>query len=66
MKFFLAPLVVLSDLGTKVAVVGSLILMSNYLVYSKIHYFGEVVMWQWFGAMMSLDSEHCPVQTTNK
>jgi hypothetical protein len=65
MKFFLAPLVVLSDLDTMVAVVGSLILISNYLVYSKMHYF-EVVKWQWFGVMMSLDSEHCPVQTTNK
>jgi hypothetical protein len=66
MKFFLAPLEVLSALGTMVAVVGSLILMSNSLVYSKMHYFGEVAMWQWFGVMMSLDSEHCPAQTTNK
>jgi hypothetical protein len=45
MKFFLAPLVELSDLGTMVAVVGALILMSNCLVCSKTHYF-EVARWQ--------------------
>jgi hypothetical protein len=66
MKFFLAPLVVFSDLGTMVAEEGFLILLPNYLVYSKMHYFDEVVMWQWLGAMTSLDSEHCLVQTTNE
>jgi hypothetical protein len=63
---FLVPLVVLSDLDTKVAVVGFLILVSNYLVYSKIHYSDEVVMWQWFGVMTSLDSERCHVRTRNE
>jgi hypothetical protein len=66
MKFSLAPQVVFSDLGTMVAVVGFLILVPNYLVYSKMHYFDEVVMWQWLGVMISLDSEHCLVQTTNE
>jgi hypothetical protein len=36
--------VVLSDLGTKVAVVGFLILVSNYPVYSKVHGSDGVVM----------------------
>jgi hypothetical protein len=66
MKFFLAPLVVFSDLGTMVAEKGFLIFVPNYLVCSKMHYSDEVVMWQWLDVMTSLDSEHCLVQTINE